>query len=132
MGRDAAVLGELLGRREPLDDEVAQHPDELRRRPDRRRPLRHHPRQRGHLLLRLGVEVVEHLDVVAGEADRHHDHLADAVRVQLGDAVADVGLDPTVAYMQGKLKATGPTHLLFDVLKSGEAATALRDAVADR
>ncbi len=46
--------------------------------------------------------------------------------------VADVGLDPTVAYMQGKLKATGPTHLLFDILKSGEAATALRDAVADR
>ena len=46
--------------------------------------------------------------------------------------VADVGLDPTVAYMQGKLKATGPTRLLFDLLKSGEAATALRDAVADR
>jgi hypothetical protein len=43
--------------------------------------------------------------------------------------LADVGLDPTVAYMQGKLKATGPTRLLFDILKSGEAARALKAAV---
>jgi hypothetical protein len=38
----------------------------------------------------------------------------------------DAGLDPTVAYMQGKLKATGNTGVLFDVLRSGEAAEALR------
>jgi hypothetical protein len=43
-----------------------------------------------------------------------------------------VDLDPTVAYMQGKLKATGPTRLLFETLKSGTAAEALRNAVASR
>ena len=36
-------------------------------------------------------------------------------------AAADAGLDPTVAYMQGKLKSTGSTAALFDVLRSGEA-----------
>jgi hypothetical protein len=40
-------------------------------------------------------------------------------------ALADCGLDPAVAYMQGKLKATGPTGLLFDELRSGRAAAAL-------
>jgi hypothetical protein len=37
----------------------------------------------------------------------------------------DVGLDPTVAYMQGKLKATGHTGVLLDALRSGEVAAAL-------
>jgi hypothetical protein len=32
---------------------------------------------------------------------------------------ADVGLDPTVAYMQGRLKAAGNTGLLFEALRSG-------------
>lgn len=40
-------------------------------------------------------------------------------------AKADVGLDPTVAYMRGKLKATGHTGVLLDALRSGEAAAAL-------
>jgi hypothetical protein len=40
-------------------------------------------------------------------------------------ALADAGLDPTVAYMQGRLKPTGDTGVLFDVLKSGDAAAAL-------
>ena len=40
-------------------------------------------------------------------------------------AVADVALDPTVAFMQGKLKATGRTGVLFDVLRSGAAAAAI-------
>ncbi len=35
-------------------------------------------------------------------------------------AAADVGLDPTVAFMRGKLKATGSTGALFELLKSGE------------
>jgi len=35
---------------------------------------------------------------------------------------ADVGLDPTVAYMQGRLKAAGNTGLLFDALRSGAVA----------
>ena len=37
----------------------------------------------------------------------------------------DLGLDPTVAYMQGKLKATGHTGVLLDALRSGEVAAAL-------
>ena len=38
---------------------------------------------------------------------------------------ADATLDPTVAFMQGKLKAAGHTGALFEVLRSGEAAAAL-------
>ena len=37
----------------------------------------------------------------------------------------DVGLDPTVAFMQGKLKAAGSTGALFELLKSGELGSAL-------
>ncbi len=40
--------------------------------------------------------------------------------------VADAGLDPSVAYMQGKLKAPGNTGTLFDLLRSGEAAATIR------
>jgi hypothetical protein len=35
------------------------------------------------------------------------------------------GFDPTVAYMQGKLKSTGSTGALFDLLRSGAVADAL-------
>ncbi|MEY2401808.1 MAG: hypothetical protein QOJ08_1919 [Ilumatobacteraceae bacterium] len=38
---------------------------------------------------------------------------------------ADAGLDPTVAYMQGKLKSTGSTAALFEVLRSGDAMTVI-------
>ena len=38
---------------------------------------------------------------------------------------ADVGLDPTVAYMQGRLKAAGHTGLLFEALRSGAVAREL-------
>ena len=41
--------------------------------------------------------------------------------------LADAALDPTVAFMQGKLKSTGSTGRLFEVLKSGEAAKAIAD-----
>ena len=41
-------------------------------------------------------------------------------------AAADAGIDPTVAFMQGKLKSTGSTAGLFEVLRSGEAATAIK------
>lgn len=37
-------------------------------------------------------------------------------------ASADATLDPSVAFMLGKLKSTGPTGPLFDELSSGEAA----------
>jgi hypothetical protein len=40
-------------------------------------------------------------------------------------AAADAGLDPTVAFMQGKLKSTGSTAALFDVLRNGDASTAI-------
>jgi hypothetical protein len=38
---------------------------------------------------------------------------------------ADVGLEPTVAYMQGRLKAVGNTGLLFEALRSGAVAKEL-------
>ncbi len=39
--------------------------------------------------------------------------------------VADAAVEPTVAYMQGKLKATGHTGRLIDALQSGEIAAAV-------
>jgi hypothetical protein len=36
-------------------------------------------------------------------------------------AAADAALDPTVAFMQGKLKSTGSTAALFEVLRNGDA-----------
>ena len=65
--------------------------------------------------------------VIVGKKDELVDGPADAdvvVSVPLVDAQAD-GFDPAVAYMQGKLKSTGPTGPLFDLLRSGEAAAAL-------
>jgi hypothetical protein len=49
----------------------------------------------------------------------------DGADVVITVAAADAGLDPTLAYMQGKLKAVGHTGRLFDVLRSGEAAAAI-------
>ena len=40
-------------------------------------------------------------------------------------AAADAALDPTVAFMQGKLKSTGSTATLFEVLRSGDASTVI-------
>jgi hypothetical protein len=44
--------------------------------------------------------------------------------------LADAGLDPAVAYMQGRLKAVGHTGMLFDALRSGEIARAVQEAAA--
>ena len=49
--------------------------------------------------------------------------------VPLVDAAADE-FDPTVAYMRGVLKASGHTGLVLDELKSGAAAAAIADLVA--
>ena len=49
----------------------------------------------------------------------------DSADVVVTMAAADAGIDPTVAFMQGKLKSTGSTAALFDVLRSGEAAAAI-------
>ena len=46
------------------------------------------------------------------------------ITVPLTEVIAD-GFDPTVAYMQGRLKSTGSTGALFDLLRSGAAGTAL-------
>ena len=40
-------------------------------------------------------------------------------------AAADAAIDPTVAFMQGKLKSTGSTAALFEVLRSGDAGAAI-------
>ena len=39
--------------------------------------------------------------------------------------LADAALDPSVAFMQGKLKAAGHTGVLFEVLRNGDAAAAI-------
>ena len=39
--------------------------------------------------------------------------------------VADAAVEPAVAYMQGKLKATGHTGRLIEALQSGEIAAAV-------
>jgi hypothetical protein len=62
--------------------------------------------------------------LVLGKKDERVSGPADAdVVVTIG--VADAGLDPTVAFMQGKLKATGHTGALFELLSSGEVAHAI-------
>jgi hypothetical protein len=44
--------------------------------------------------------------------------------------LADAATDPTVAYMRGKLKATGHTGVLLDELRSGRAAAAIQRLAA--
>jgi hypothetical protein len=64
--------------------------------------------------------------VVLGKKDERVAGPADAdVVVTVG--AADAHLDPTVAFMQGKLKATGHTGRLFEALASGEIAAALAE-----
>jgi hypothetical protein len=62
--------------------------------------------------------------VVHGRADVAVDGPDDADLVVTCPA-QDAGGDPTVAYMQGRLKAVGHTGVLFRVLASGEAAARL-------
>ena len=54
----------------------------------------------------------------------------DDAAVVVSIAAADTAIDPAVAFMTGKLKAEGNTGVLFDVLKSGEAAETLRRLAA--
>ena len=49
----------------------------------------------------------------------------DDAAVVVSIAVADAGLAPAVAFMQGKLKNTGPTGPLLQALRDGSAATAI-------
>ena len=49
----------------------------------------------------------------------------DNAEVVVTIAAADAGLDPTVAFMQGKLKSTGSTAALFGVLRNGDASAVI-------
>jgi hypothetical protein len=70
------------------------------------------------------VSVIQYR-IVVGKKDERVDGPDDA-DVVVSVPVAHVALDPAVAFMQGRLKATGSTGALFDALKSGEIAAALR------
>lgn len=70
--------------------------------------------------------------VVVAKKDERVDGPDDAeivITVPLVDAAVD-DFDPTVAFMRGKLKAVGHTGQILDLLKSGDAATALAALVA--
>lgn len=62
--------------------------------------------------------------VAYGKNDEAVDGPDDA-EVVVTIAAADAGLDPIVAYMQGKLKSTGSTAALFEVLRNGDAGKAI-------
>lgn len=74
---------------------------------------------------------VRYVVVVAKKDERVEgpDDAEIVITVPLVDAAAD-DFDPTVAFMRGKLKAVGHTGQILDLLKSGEAATALAALVA--
>jgi hypothetical protein len=67
--------------------------------------------------------------VVLGKKDELVDGPDDA-DVVATIALADATLDPSVAFMLGKLKSTGPTGPLFDALSSGEATRRIAELVA--
>ena len=62
--------------------------------------------------------------VVFGKKDEAVEGPDDA-DVVISVGAADATLEPSVAFMQGKLKATGHTGRLFELLRSGEAAAAI-------
>ena len=65
------------------------------------------------------VFVAKSNEIVEGPDD------ADVVITVPLDDVRDPSFEPTVAYMRGRLKTTGSTGALFEVLRSGEVAAAL-------
>jgi hypothetical protein len=70
--------------------------------------------------------------VVVAKKDERTNGPEDAhivITVPVVDAAAD-GFDPTVAFMRGKLKASGNTGDVLEALKSGVAATAIANIVA--
>lgn len=62
--------------------------------------------------------------VTYGKNDEAVEGPADA-DVVVTIAAVDAVLDPTVAFMQGKLKSTGSTAALFEVLRNGDATTVI-------
>ena len=74
---------------------------------------------------------VRYVVVVAKKDERVEgpDDAEIVITVPLVDAAAD-DFNPSVAFMRGKLKAVGHSGQILDLLKSGEAATALAALVA--
>ena len=68
--------------------------------------------------------------VIVGKSDERIDGPDDA-DVVATIARADLSLDPSVAFMLGKLNSTGPTGPLFDALSNGEARRRLDALVAE-
>ena len=66
--------------------------------------------------------------VVVGKKDERVDGPDDA-EVVATISLADATLDPSVAFMLGRLKSTGPTGPLFDALSSGEATRRIAELV---
>ena len=56
----------------------------------------------------------------------------DDAEVVVSIGKADAALDPSVAFMTGKLKSTGPTRPLLDALADGSAAAAIARLLASR
>jgi hypothetical protein len=54
----------------------------------------------------------------------------DDADVVVSVAAVDAQLDPTTAFMQGKLKSTGSTGALFSLLQSGEVGDVVRRLAA--
>ena len=67
--------------------------------------------------------------VVYGKKDERV-HGPDDAEVVVTVGVVDAGLEPAIAFMQGKLKATGHTGRLFELLRSGEVASAIAAVTA--
>ena len=68
--------------------------------------------------------------VVVGKKDERVEGPDDA-EVVITVPLAGADRDPTVAFMQGRLKSSGDTGLLFRLLRSGEVAAALQRLTAD-
>lgn len=67
------------------------------------------------------ADVTVQYRVVLGKKEERVEGPDDAL-VVISVPIADAGRDPSVAFMAGKLKASGPTGALFELLKSGEVA----------
>jgi putative sterol carrier protein len=70
--------------------------------------------------------------VVVGKKDERVEGPDDAELVVTAplDVVQAGDFDPAVAFMRGKLKSAGPTGPLFDLFRSGEAASQLSSLAA--
>jgi hypothetical protein len=77
------------------------------------------------------VSLIQYRVVVAKKDERTNgpEDADIVITVPVVDAAAD-GFDPTVAFMRGKLKASGNTGDVLEALKSGDAATAIANIVA--